>query len=86
MKIEFTPEKPWYYDCCTHYTTDEYLDGYVMWKPIKIKYCKNCGTVHLTANWFWSFIFRAFLQWFWDGYVVVYDKIEEEEKCVHLNK
>jgi len=60
-----------YTKCCTHYNTDEYLDGYIIIKPIKIKYCKNCGEVHLVANKFWSFIFEYFLSHFWTGKIYI---------------
>lgn len=76
MKQKNKTNKPDYYYCCNHYSTNEYLDGYVMWKPIKIKYCKNCGEVQITSR-FWGWFFETFLQCFWNGEIVIYENITE---------
>ena len=70
-------------NCCTHYTSDEYEFGYVMYKPFKILRCKNCETVHLVCNKFWAFIFEHILSYFWDGTVYLtgeYCKIKTKNK------
>ena len=67
-----------YTKCCTHYKTDKYSDGYVMFSPFKIKVCENCGETHLVCNWFLQVLFAYFLSWFWDGTIWV----EEEEDNV----
>lgn len=60
-----------YTKCCTHYNTDEYKNGYVMFKPFKAKICQNCGEVHLVCNKFYAFLFQWFFSLFWNGAVWV---------------
>ena len=57
------------YQCCTHYNTNRYNLGYVMYKPFRVAYCENCGDVHLICNKFLSFVFEHILSHFWDGAV-----------------
>ena len=66
-----------YTKCCTHYKTDKYLDGYVMFPFFTVKLCENCGEIQLVCNRFLQIMFTYFFSWFWDGYVWVLKEDED---------
>lgn len=59
------------YDCCTHYQTDEYDDGYVMFPFFPVKVCRNCGEVIAKFGPVRNFLFDYIFSLFWDGKVYI---------------
>lgn len=60
------------YDCCTHYKTDGYDDGYIMSPLFPVKVCRNCGEVIAKFGVIRGFLFDYVLSPFWDGKVSVF--------------
>lgn len=57
------------YNCCTHYQTDEYDNGYVMFSFFPVKVCRNCGEVIAKFGPVRNFLFDYIFSLFWDGKV-----------------
>lgn len=60
------------YDCCTHYKTDGYDDGYIMSPLFPVKVCRNCGEVIAKFGVIRGFLFDYVLSPFWDGKASVF--------------
>lgn len=54
--------------CCKD---PECYDAYVPCYPFRGRFCKSCGNVSLTCNWFWSLLFKYFFSYLWNGTVKV---------------
>ena len=67
------------YDCCTHYQTDEYDDGYVMFPFFPVKVCRNCGEAIAKFGPVRNFLFDYIFSLFWDGKVHIYQDQERED-------
>lgn len=67
------------YDCCTHYQTDEYDDGHVMFPFFSVKVCRNCGEVIAKFGPVRNFLFDYIFSLFWDGKVHIYQDQERED-------
>ena len=70
------------FECCTHYKTEGFDDGYIMLPIFKVKICRNCGEVHAVWGDLTDILFMAFFRWFWTGRVHVYEK-EDQENAKH---
>lgn len=67
------------YNCCTHYQTDEYDNGYVMFSFFPVKVCRNCGEVIAKFGPVRNFLFDYIFSLFWDGKVYIYQDRERED-------
>ena len=64
-------------NCCTHYKTDNYRDGYVMFPFLKVKQCANCGEIHFVCGTIPYLLFILLFKWFWRGEVYFLKESEE---------
>lgn len=65
-------------DKCERCKHDQFYEGYIMFRGIKVKYCKKCEETKIIANKFWSFIFDTFIANSWDGKVKIHIPIKED--------
>jgi hypothetical protein len=54
-------------NCCTHYKTDKYLNGYIISPIFKISYCCNCGEISAEWGVFANILWHMVGKWIWDG-------------------
>ena len=68
-----------HFECCTHYKTAGFDEGYIILPIFKVKVCQNCGEVHAVWGDFANILFMVFFRWFWTGFVHIHVKDEENE-------
>lgn len=56
-------------DCCTHYKTNEYEEGYLFLPWFNVKVCCNCDAMILEWSNIKFWIFDKIISIFWDGTV-----------------